>query len=139
MESFSRKLRKLLIFFRLDRERDLYPHEWGVVALIIFGMLTIGKIAWAAPDERWPKRNGSPVPIPEELVVISISGAVEKEGRYHFKKGTTVLQALEKAVLKEDADLTKLRLDKEIRRGQSLRVPLRKVKKQRLQRELQNS
>jgi hypothetical protein len=108
---------------------ELRPHEWVSVALFLLVMCFLTKIAWNAPSDRWPKRNREPVPVPREQIVVTISGAVAKEGRYHFVKGTTLGQALEAAQLSEDADMQKLTLDRELKSRQKIRIPRKKQNK----------
>jgi hypothetical protein len=108
---------------------ELRSHEWIAVAILLLFMCMLSKLAWNAPDSRWPERDGKPVATPQEQIVITLSGAIEKEGRYHFPKGVTLGQVLAAVPLKENADLRKFNLAKELKRGQKIRIPYKKQNK----------
>lgn len=115
----------------MNAKEELRSYEWVVIVLILAVLLISTKIALNAPDQRWPTKEGNPVPAPQEQLVISITGAVLNEGRYHFEKGTTLRQALQQVKLTPDADISRLFLDKELKRGQKVRIPKKKITKAR--------
>lgn len=107
----------------------LYPHEW-ITAIAIFSFfLALAKIAWHAPDSRWPQEKGA-FTSSEQQIVVHISGALGQEGRYHFPKGTTLGQAVDALSLNSEADVSNLDLQKVLRKGEHVKIgkkkPLRK-------------
>lgn len=111
------------------KNEELRPHEWIALATFFLILALISKIAWNAPANRWPQKERLPVLPPQEQIVITISGAVNQEGRYHFPKGTTIKEALEEVQIKPDADLSKLQFEKPLKTGQRLKIPHKKQKK----------
>lgn len=109
---------------------NLYPHEWMAVMALLLFLAVLIQFAWNAPETRWPDKEGKPVSIPFEQVVVSITGAVTKEGRYHFPAGITVGEALEKIELLPEASVEKLDLKKPLKRGQRIKIPQKKLAKQ---------
>lgn len=113
--------------------KSLANYEWIVVFFLITVMIVLTKMALNAPFPRWPTKDNEPAPLPEEQVVISISGELESPGRYHFAKGTTLKQALSKIKLTENAEIEHLKLDQALKKGQKVRIPKRKNSKKRLE------
>lgn len=62
-------------------------------------------------------------------IVVSIEGAVAQPGRYHFKKGTTLMEALKQAKLLPEADLSRFKVDTPIKRSRKIKVPCKKQKR----------
>lgn len=102
-------------------KEKLLPHEWTAVlcfmAILLYLIVKtqfhsydkphVGEVHWLVP----------------EYFVITISGEVEKPGRYHIHRGGTVKDAIELALPTQNANLSKMDLDKKIRKGQKIRVP----------------
>lgn len=63
-----------------------------------------------------------------QIIVISVEGAVEFPGRYHFKKGTKIGEVLKQIPLQEQADLSRLNLDRVILKSRKLKIPFKKIK-----------
>lgn len=108
-------------------QKTLYPREWLAVIFLLFFLLLLTKIAWQAPESRWPQNNGGlPFPPPQEQIVLRISGALEQEGRYHFNRGTTLGKALESLSLNSDADISNLDLNKVLKSGEHIKINKKK-------------
>ena len=104
---------------------NLYPHEWmAVMGLMLFLAILI-HFAWIAPDTRWPERDGRAIDAPHALVVVTFSGAIAKEGRYHFKAGTTLGDALNTVELLPEANISKMPLEKPLKKGQRIKIPVK--------------
>lgn len=109
--------------------QSLLGREWLVVMVIVLFILYLTRVASHAPQNRWPEKQGLGLQLPEEQIVITVAGAVEVEGRYHFNKGATVGEVLTALKLKENADIGKLPLNQKVKKGQKLRIPTKKAKK----------
>lgn len=109
---------------------SLRTREWFAVILFLTIFAFLIQRACNAGPERWPEWNGAPLPKPVILVVVQLRGEIEHPGRYHFPKGTTIEEALSEAKVKETADLSKLDLKKELKKGMTIHVP-RKKKRER--------
>lgn len=106
--------------------KTLYPREWlAIIALLSFFLL-LSKIAWKAPDSRWPQNKDLHFPPPEEQIVVHISGALEKVGRYHFIRGTTLGKAMEGLSLNSNADISNLDLNKVLKSGDHIKISKKK-------------
>lgn len=91
-------------------------------------MLFLAKIAWQAPESRWPQEKRLK-DIQEQQIVVQFSGALNHEGRYHFFQGTTLGQALESLSLDSESDISKLDLNKVLKCGQHVKISKKKEKK----------
>jgi hypothetical protein len=110
-------------------KKTLYPREWLAILTLLSFLLLLAKIAWQAPESRWPQNKGLPFPPPEHQIVLHISGALEQEGRYHFDRGTTLGKALEALSLNSEADISNLDLNRVLKSGDHVRIGRKKEKK----------
>ena len=68
--------------------------------------------------------NGDLVPIEEKMIIIYVTGAVDKPGVYILAEGSRVFQAIEKAGgHTDDADLERINLAEPLYDGQPVYVP----------------
>jgi hypothetical protein len=104
-------------------ENHLYIHEWiaAIVIIVVMGVLTtiscMGNSSVSSSQLIQKTAKAS------EEIVVEISGAVEMPGRYTLKAGTTVRDAVQMAKPLPEASLSRLKLDKPVRKGQKIKVP----------------
>jgi hypothetical protein len=103
-----------------------YPGEKRVVFLFCFALIALAIVGEVNKRDRAINTGDlieqAPL-IPLPSISIEIRGAVEKEGVYHLPKGSTVKEALDLAMLKPEADLSKIKMEKPLLRKQTLRIP----------------
>jgi hypothetical protein len=109
-------------------DQGLNSYEWIAALSILLFIAILCVIAWNAPENRWPKKQGIDIPSPKALITIYLSGAIKNPGRYHFEEGENLRECLQKIELSEDADIEKLALDKPLKRGQRIKIPKKKKK-----------
>lgn len=114
----------------MTKRTDLRSREWIAVFILAGSFLFLSKNGLQAPQGRWPVVEGSPIEKPVALIVVNVKGAVTHPGLYHFKEGTKMSEVLEAAGIEEDADLSKLDLNQEVKKGQKLTIRKKKVRKQ---------
>ena len=74
------------------------------------------------PDQS--NENGEMVPVEEKIIIIYVTGAVDKPGVYILDEGSRVFQAIEKAGgHTEEADLESINLAEPLYDGQPVYVP----------------
>lgn len=108
---------------------NLHPHEWMAVMALLLFLAVLIQSAWRAPDSRWPEKEGRALAAPHEQLVVTFTGAIAKEGRYHFKAGTTLGEALKEIELLPEANTSKMALEKPLKRSQRIRIPSKKSTK----------
>jgi protein involved in polysaccharide export with SLBB domain len=106
--------------------KGLPVHEWLIICLLI-AFIAVLTLTTYLNRKNLPLPTESPHYLISPEVQIKIEGAVEKPGFYTVLKGTTVRQVLEQAVLLPEADQSRLSLEKKVRDGQRLRVPLQEM------------
>lgn len=93
-----------------------------IVVLLFFSFLfVLAKFALRAPEERWPG-NRTKENCKMCQIIVLIYGAVEDEGRYHFKDGDTLKVALEAVSLKQEADIRGIDLRQRLKPGQRIKI-----------------
>lgn len=105
-------------------------HEWIAVAFAIFLLFLVTAIIWIKDStDSSSVDTGTPHYIVDQEIEIKVEGAVEKPGSYKLKRGTTIQEVLALVNPTSEADLTHLKPDKKIRKGQVIKVPQKKVEK----------
>lgn len=95
--------------------------EWAIIATLCGAMLGIG-IASLPPQT-------PPFPFKNNLIDISIVGAVAEPGAYRVPAHTTIRQALGLTTLLTDANVQKCKWEARVRQGQVIRVARTKQRK----------
>lgn len=108
--------------------KTLYPREWLAILTLTLFLLVLSKIAWQAPENRWPQKKGLPFPPSDKQIVVNFSGHLQEEGRYHFNKETTLGDAVEAIKLNEDADVSNLDFTQILKSGDHVKIPGKKNK-----------
>ena len=105
----------------MDKEQNkLLPHEWLAAAVVLGFIVSFMLIAFNSGEATSYDSAGVSY---QELVTVYIEGAVEHEGSYTVPRGTTVGDLLEKAVLHDDGNISKLDTASRLRNRQRIRVP----------------
>lgn len=107
---------------KIGSGKTLRLHEWALVLVALLVCLKLARIAWSAPETRWPKSERKLGNRPKKLLVVKIKGEVVEEGRYHFEEGTTIGKALDTIALTDAADVSKFDRDKPLKARQSITV-----------------
>lgn len=114
-------MKKFKSFFQL-------PLGEYIAVVLFFGFIaSLALYSYRMRDEPSDFKLSGEVWQSDIRILVSISGEVERPGKYVVKYGTKVKEALELAGIKPSGELSKLNLDKEIKKRMALRVP--KVKK----------
>lgn len=102
--------------------RDLSLYEKGTVYSFLACLFLLSLYSLKAPEERWPHTKH-----PERIkqVVVTITGEIENEGRYHFDEGTTLREALQGLNIRPE-NQRHLKLDQPLKPGQKIRIKKRK-------------
>lgn len=108
---------------------DLRSREWVAVFILLAGFIVLSKNAWQAPATRWPTFNGDLIEKPVILIAVRIQGAVKNPGIFNVKEGTKIKEVLDLSVLDEDADLSRIDLEKPVHKGQKLTIRKKRAKK----------
>lgn len=102
-------------------------------SLAVYSILAVMTLmilhAWKGENEQEISELDTIMPY-EINVVVTIEGAVEHPGRYHFKKGSSIKEAIYAAHPLPEADLKKVNLEQKICRSRKIKVPFRKVEKE---------
>jgi len=107
----------------------LTPPEWLAVSLFIIITGSLAGLAYFTQTPDLPTSLEDPVYATPQEVTIRVSGAVKEPGTYRVPKGSSVRDLLEKIATTDEADTDRLDLDKPLRRGQALKVPVKKKKR----------
>lgn len=102
---------------------ELKFHEKCTLLILMGVMAAIGFNAWMTP-----LHEEELLSFKESLseVVVNIQGAVAHPGRYKVKIGTPVKEAIELAKVLPEANLSRVKLDNEIVKARSIKVPFKK-------------
>jgi protein involved in polysaccharide export with SLBB domain len=103
-------------------KQELKVHEWLAVVFIVglLGMLTAVTLISRTPAV--PVLD-QPHYVVDPVVVVRVEGAVERPGAVAVKKGSTVEEAIKQAKALPEADLSKVKLQKKVRKEQVIFVP----------------
>ena len=105
---------------------ELQIPEWMAVLTVMVCLgFTVVVVYWQNGAIEELKQTASH-PITDPYLSITIEGAVGNPGTIKVKKGSLLQEALQLAEILPDADLSKLKLDKRVRKGQKIWVPSQK-------------
>lgn len=106
-------------------EKKLPFHEWLAIFTIVLLLSILTLITLSS--SRSTQDCGRPHYVINPEIPVRIEGAVEKPGKYFVKKGCTVKEILENVPLQSDADLSRVKMDRQIKRkGQVIKIPTKK-------------
>jgi competence protein ComEA len=100
---------------------------YSFLAILLLGISIVGVKQWVAGrDSFFHQARQTPVSFQNhrELMVF-VKGAVKYPGVYNLPVGSRILEAVQKATPKEDADILFLELAEFVRDGQTIEVPLK--------------
>ena len=103
---------------------SLRIHEWLAVIIIVSLLIVLTLITHFSESK--PVITNHPHYIVDQKIEVFVEGAVEEPLRLIVTKGTRVEEVLEKVKLLPEADLSKLKLQAKVRRGQHIRIPQKK-------------
>lgn len=100
--------------------QQLYIHEWLAVIVLSSVLLSLALVAYIHRDTTHLP------PIPEEAFIpeieVQVVGELTNPGTFVVKKGITFQELLSQLVLSKDADLSDLKMDAPLRRGQKIKI-----------------
>lgn len=106
---------------------DLERRYQVLLALLLGMLLFAGGILYArhylSPPAPLTVNTVSPSPEEDRTVSVHVAGAVEKPGVYQLPEGSRLLDAVEKAVPDQEADIHALNLASVLNDGQKVYVP----------------
>jgi|GEM_PF-2190932 len=109
------------------KTETLHFVEWGALLTLLTVLgATLGVVYWQnrSIDEASIAPNQAVAhAIVDPYTTINIEGAVGNPGKLKVLKGTSLKEALTQAALLPDADLSKLSLERKVRKGQSVWIP----------------
>jgi len=107
----------------LTIEEPALPIHERVFALVVVGffLLMISLNFWSLEKEIIVDRK-NPYQVQNPLVEIVVEGKVNNPGTYQVKKGTTVGEVVEMAEPKEEAKVSKIKLDSKITRRRKITI-----------------
>lgn len=100
--------------------------EWIAVVCFISVLATLTLITLTTETGTLPMTRDPPHYIVDPRIEVFVEGAVEKKGRLIVTRGMRVKEVLEQAKPLPEADLSKVKLESKVRRGQRIRVPVKK-------------
>lgn len=98
---------------------ELKTYEKATVLMFLFPLLLLSLHTLNAPVERWPHEK---YPERKKQIVVTITGEIEEEGRYHFQEGAKVADVLNEVALKPHANTQHLKLGQPLKPGQKIRI-----------------
>ena len=99
-----------------------------ILALLVGGLIK-GMVIERQPiviedtQGRLEGETGGEQAIEEEQIAVHVNGAVNQPGVYYFKHGDRVLDAVERALPKPEADVNKLQMARRLTDGETINVP----------------
>lgn len=106
-----------------DTSPQLPVHEWMAIAVLIGFIVLLAGITLFSKETVMPDRVGTPHHIVDPEIDVFIEGEVEHVGRHRVKRGSTVHNLIALAVPSADADLSRIKLEKKLRKSQVVKVP----------------
>lgn len=107
---------------------QLLIHEWLSVFLILTLLLGLSFSILYHRVDALNQAPSDPIEPIEQLIEVRIEGAVERPGTYQVKKGTPLNEVLQMAMPKPEANLSRLKLDRPLKRKkQVVKVPAKKT------------
>lgn len=104
-------------------------HEWMAAMALIILLAVLTAIVLFSNEKPLLKNTEEEHYVVSQEIEVKIEGAVQKTGSYRVKRGTLLGDVLKEAEPADDADLTRLKLDRPVRKGQVIKVRKRKPPK----------
>jgi len=107
----------------LTTEEPALPGHERVFALVVVGffLLMISLNFWFSEKEIIVDRK-NPHEVQNPLIEIVVEGKVRNPGTYQVKKGTTVGEVIEMAEPREEAKVSRIKLDSKITRRRKITI-----------------
>lgn len=105
--------------------KNLPAHEWLIIVLLIVTLLMLTFITFIWNKSELPPTTVSHA-LSNELVQVTIQGAVKKPGIYEFPKGANLKQLVATAEPLPEANLERLKMNSKLRDGQLVKIPLQR-------------
>lgn len=109
-------------------QNKLYIHEWMAVLFFIALMfvLTISTHSCSS-DSTAQSKETTPHYVTSQNIEVFVEGEVEFCGRHEIKRGAKLKDLLLLVKPKPDADLSKIKLNTLLRKGQKIKIPALKL------------
>lgn len=107
-------------------ESSLHVHEWVAILVIVNVLAVLTLVTRFSEPVAQPAIHTAPHYVADQKIEIFVEGAVEQPVRLIVNKGTTVEDVLKQVRLLPEADISKLKKHSKVRRGQHIRIPLKK-------------
>lgn len=112
-----------------DSAKHLPVHEWLAIASILLMLGTLTTIILLSGDPEIPSQLGTPQYTVAQEIEVFVKGAVENPRKLYLKRGAVLRDLLDQIVLLPEADLRRLNLDRKLRNGSVVKIPVRKTKR----------
>ena len=107
-------------------ETKLLPYEWASALFLLTLLFVLGVFGFLSREEALPIYE-EPKESFENEITVQIQGAVQYPGNYIIKKNSKIKELLEKVMLRVDADLSKINLNKKITKNCAFLIPEREM------------
>ncbi len=104
-----------------ERNR-LLPREWCAVTVLLGFLFSSGIIFFFSGNGEISKDVEEGIAY-RAMISVTVEGAVESPGKYSILRGTTVAELLDKVVVLDGADYSKVRMESTLRDHQRIRIP----------------
>lgn len=107
------------------KQSMLKVHEWGVIALIVGFLATIGLVNYRRNHEPATYQEPPVFALIQEVptVTVKVTGAVKKETTLTLPKGATLQDLTDFLLIEDDADVSFLRKKRQLRHNEVITVP----------------
>ncbi len=108
-------------------EQKLPPGEWLVIVAVVAVMALLTVVAFVSDRHMTDHNLDSPHHLISQEIDVFVEGAVEHPGAFTVKRGAVVQDVLDRAKLRPEANLSKLKMTAKLRNGQRVRVPAKEM------------
>lgn len=98
-------------------------HEWMAVLTILLFLGTLTLCIVFSPKQTAPSSTTPPHFMVDQNIEVIIEGAVEHPGVHTLARGAKISDLLKKAIPLPEADLKTIKTERELRSGQTVKVP----------------
>lgn len=105
----------------------LYPLEWLIVSIFCLILLSLTFYGWINRDQEYLPEYEPGTYSVTSLITVAIEGEVVTPGVYQVKRGTKIKDVIEMAVLKENGDISSIKVNTKVRSKQKIKIPAKKT------------
>ena len=108
-------------------QNKLYIHEWMAVIFFIALMFVLTMATHSCNSDSIVSKETTSHAVINSNIEVFIEGEVEFPGRHEIKKGSKLKDLLLLAKPRQEADLSKIKLNGLLRKGQTVKIPILKM------------